>query len=100
MARADGCCSRKHWPYNGTILTNLHVVAGAKRMTVTFFDGLESEAELVGAKPESILPSVRAKKIPTICRAATLGSTQRLQPGDEVVAVGFPFGIGPSCRPA
>ena len=81
---------------NGIILTNLHVVAGAKRVTVTFFDGLESEAELVGLKPATDLAVVRAKKIPDDLPAATLGSTQKLQPGDEVVAVGFPFGIGPS----
>lgn len=81
---------------DGLILTNLHVVAGAKRVTVTFFDGLESEAELVGLKPATDLAVVRAKKIPDDLPAATLGSTQKLQPGDEVVAVGFPFGIGPS----
>lgn len=81
---------------DGLILTNLHVVAGAKRVTVTFSDGLESEAELVGLKPATDLAIVRAKKIPDDLPAATLGSTQKLQPGDEVVAVGFPFGIGPS----
>jgi len=81
---------------NGLILTNLHVVAGAKRVTVTFHDGLESDVELVGLKPETDLAVIRAKQIPDDLAAATLGSTQRLQPGDEVVAVGFPFGIGPS----
>src|SRR5262245_29452078 len=81
---------------DGIILTNLHVVAGVKRVTVTFFDGLEAEAELVGTKPATDLAVVRAKKIPDDLVPATLGSTQKLQPGDEVVAVGFPFGIGPS----
>ncbi len=81
---------------NGTILTNLHVVQGAKRVTVTFYDGSESEAEFVGAQPDNDLAVIRAKSIPDDLPAATLGSTARLQPGDEVVAVGFPFGIGPS----
>ena len=80
----------------GIILTNLHVVASAKRVTVTFFEGLESEAELVGAKPETDLAVIRAKSIPDDLVPATLGSTQKLRPGDEVVAVGFPFGVGPS----
>lgn len=80
----------------GIILTNLHVVAGAKRLTVTFFDGLESEAELVGAHPENDLAVIRAKTLPDDLPAATIGSAYRLKPGDEVVAVGFPFGIGPS----
>jgi S1-C subfamily serine protease len=81
---------------NGTILTNLHVVQGAKRVTVTFYDGHEAEAEFVGAQPENDLAVIRAKSIPDDLPAATLGSTARLLPGDEVVAVGFPFGIGPS----
>ncbi len=81
---------------NGTILTNLHVVQGARRVTVVFHDGHESEAEFVGAQPDNDLAVIRAKSIPDDLPAATLGSTARLQPGDEVVAVGFPFGIGPS----
>ena len=81
---------------NGTILTNLHVVTGAKRMSVTFFDGTESEVEVIRAYPENDLAVIRAKKLPDDLQAATLGSTAHLQQGDEVVAVGFPFGIGPS----
>ncbi len=81
---------------NGTILTNLHVVTGAKRMSVTFFDGTESEVEVIRAYPENDLAVIRAKKLPDDLQAATLGSTAQLQHGDEVVAVGFPFGIGPS----
>jgi len=81
---------------NGTILTNLHVVSGAKRVTVTFFDGSESDVEMLKAYPETDLAVIRAKKIPDDLEAATLGSTASLRPGDEVVAIGFPFGIGPS----
>jgi S1-C subfamily serine protease len=81
---------------NGTILTNLHVVSGARRVTVTFADGSESEVELVKLFPENDLAVIRAKKIPDDLQAATLGSTSNLRPGDEVVAIGFPFGIGPS----
>ena len=81
---------------NGTILTNLHVVIGAKRLVVTFYDGMESEAEIVGMHPENDLAVIRAKKIPDDLPPATMGASGRLKPGDEVVAVGFPFGIGPS----
>jgi S1-C subfamily serine protease len=80
----------------GIILTNLHVVNGAKRITVTFFDGMESEAVVVGVFPQHDLAVIKAKNIPDDLPAATMGSTAKLQPGDEVVAVGFPFGIGPS----
>ena len=80
----------------GLILTNLHVVAGAKRIVVTFFDGSESEAVIVNLQPENDLAVLQAKTIPDDLHAATLRSTQGLAPGDGVVAVGFPFGIGPS----
>jgi S1-C subfamily serine protease len=80
----------------GVILTNLHVVNGAKRIKVTFFDGLESEAEVIGVRPEHDLAVLQAKKIPDDLFAATMRSTNGLRIGDEVVAVGFPFGIGPS----
>jgi S1-C subfamily serine protease len=81
---------------NGTILTNLHVVVGAKRIRVTFFDGHESEASMVGAQPENDLAVLRAKSIPDDLVAATMRGTGDLVAGDEVVAIGFPFGIGPS----
>ena len=81
---------------NGTILTNLHVVAGSKRLKVTFADGSESDASLVGVQPEHDLAVLRARSIPDDLIAATMRSTADLQPGDEVIAVGFPFGIGPS----
>jgi S1-C subfamily serine protease len=81
---------------DGTILTNLHVVAGAKRIGIIFFDGHESEGTVVGVRPEHDLAVIRAKSIPDDLAAATLRSTADLKLGDEVVAVGFPFGIGPS----
>jgi S1-C subfamily serine protease len=81
---------------NGTILTNLHVVAGARKIRVTFADGLESDANLINVQPENDLAVLRARKIPDDLHAATMRSTGDLRPGDEVLAVGFPFGIGPS----
>ncbi|GAB1382284.1 hypothetical protein MASR1M50_06030 [Burkholderiales bacterium] len=81
---------------NGTILTNLHVVQGAERITVTFADGLESEAGIVNMQPENDLAVLRAHKLPDDLQAATMRSTGDLAPGDEVVAIGFPFGLGPS----
>ena len=80
----------------GVILTNLHVVNGADRIMVEFFDGMMSEAVVVGTRPEHDLAVLQAKTIPDDLVAATLRSTADLAVGDEVVAVGFPFGIGPS----
>jgi S1-C subfamily serine protease len=80
----------------GIILTNLHVVAGAKKVGVIFADGTESEAIVIATQPENDLAVIQAKTIPDDLQAATLRSTKDLALGDEVVAVGFPFGIGPS----
>jgi S1-C subfamily serine protease len=81
---------------SGVILTNLHVVAGARRIHVTFFDGMQAEAELIGTRPEHDLAILQAKALPDDAVAATMRSTDGLRPGDEVLAVGYPFGIGPS----
>ena len=81
---------------NGTILTNLHVVLGAEKIKVRFFEGTESEATVIGVRPEHDLAVLKAKTLPDDLVPATLRSTADLQVGDEVVAVGFPFGIGPS----
>ncbi len=81
---------------NGTILTNLHVVAGARRIRVVFFDGHESEAEVIGQRPEHDLAVLVPKSTPDDLVPATMRSTNGLRVGEEVVAVGFPFGIGPS----
>jgi S1-C subfamily serine protease len=81
---------------DGTILTNLHVVAGAKRIGVIFSDGHEADATIVGVRAEHDLAVIRAKSVPDDLVAATLRSTADLRLGDEVIAVGHPFGIGPS----
>ena len=81
---------------SGVILTNLHVVAHATRLNLIFSDGLESDASIVGLHPEQDLAVLQAKTIPDDLTAATMRSTKDLALGDDVVAVGFPFGIGPS----
>ncbi|MFY8105224.1 MAG: S1C family serine protease, partial [Ramlibacter sp.] len=80
----------------GIILTNLHVVAGAQRIEVTFQDGLVAPAYVRSVQAENDLAVLQAEKIPDDLIAATMRSTRDLAPGDKVMAVGFPFGIGPS----
>ncbi|SCX73301.1 S1C family serine protease [Variovorax sp. EL159] len=80
----------------GVILTNLHVIAGADKIKVTFFDGLEAVATITGVQPENDLAVLQAQKVPDDLIPATMRSTADLRPGDQVAAVGFPFGIGPS----
>ncbi|HEV2219015.1 MAG TPA: trypsin-like peptidase domain-containing protein, partial [Casimicrobiaceae bacterium] len=54
------------------------------------------EATLIGTQPENDLAVLMATTVPDDLPAATLRSTRDLVPGDRVIAVGFPFGIGPS----
>lgn len=80
----------------GIILTNLHVVQGADVIHITFSDGLTTTASITGMQPENDLAVLQAHKIPDDMIAATMRSTADLRPGDQVMAVGYPFGIGPS----
>jgi S1-C subfamily serine protease len=80
----------------GIILTNLHVVAGGDRLGVVFAEGTESEAIVLGVQPENDLAVIQAKTLPDDLVPATLRGTGDLAPGDEVIAIGFPFGIGPT----
>jgi S1-C subfamily serine protease len=81
---------------DGTILTNLHVAGQAPRLKVVFHDGHVSDARMTGSQPENDLAVIRASSLPDDLKPATMRSTADLQPGDMVVATGFPFGIGPS----
>jgi serine protease Do len=77
----------------GTILTNNHVVEGAKEVTVTLADKQEFKAEVVGRDPKTDLAVLKVnagKNLP----AANLGDSDQLQVGDWVLAVGNPFGLG------
>jgi len=80
----------------GAILTNLHVIDGAQRVGIVFADGFETEAEILSVQPENDLAVLQAIVVPEGLVPATLGGTADLRSGDQVIAVGHPFGIGPS----
>ena len=80
----------------GVILTNLHVVQGADRLRIVFADGSDAGASVTGVQAANDLAVLQADTVPDDLQAATMRSTSDLLPGDQVVAVGFPFGIGPS----
>ncbi len=81
---------------DGAILTNYHVIAGSNRIVVTFADGLVSPAAVLSVQPERDLAVLQPAQIPDDLQPATLAAGGEVQPGDLVVAVGFPFGLGPS----
>jgi S1-C subfamily serine protease len=77
----------------GEILTALHVVAGASRIRVTFADGTQTAAEIVGAQPENDIAMLRPEELPEILVPAVLGNPNAIRVGDEAFAVGNPFGL-------
>ena len=77
----------------GDILTSLHVIAGATRITVTFADGTESEAQLMMEMPELDLAVIQALDTPLVIVPATLGNPSSMRIGDEAYVVGNPFGL-------
>ncbi len=78
---------------NAEILTSLHVVADASEIHLTFVDGSESGAELVGAQPENDIAVLRALNPPGLVVPAVLGNPAALRVGDEAFVVGNPLGL-------
>lgn len=76
---------------DGYIVTNAHVVDGAKKVTVTLGNKREIEAEIVGQDEYSdiALLKVNEKNLPTV----SLGSSDNLEVGQWVFAIGAPFGL-------
>lgn len=81
---------------DGHVLTNHHVVEGARRITVVMADGEEEGAHLVGSDPETDIAVVKVDK--TDVPSAPLGSATSLRVGQLAVAIGSPLGLagGPS----
>jgi len=77
----------------GVILTCLHVVGNALQVQVVFADGTESDAQVTVRLPEKDLAVLNALKVPDELKPATLASSASLHVGDEVIAVGNPFGV-------
>ncbi len=75
----------------GHILTNNHVVEGAEKITVTFNDGNEASAKVVGTDPQSDVAVIKVES--THYRPLPRGSSSKLKVGELVMAVGSPFGL-------
>lgn len=78
---------------DGLIVTNNHVVKDAQSVTVKLSDGTQLDAKVLGTDPltDIALLKVEADKpLPTV----EFGSSAEMRPGDEVIAMGSPFGLG------
>lgn len=77
---------------DGFILTNNHVVEGATEIEVALTDSRKAQAKIIGTDPETDLAILKISldRLPVI----TLGNSDALQVGDQVLAIGNPFGVG------
>ncbi|MCS6963272.1 S1C family serine protease [Thermoflexus sp.] len=77
----------------GHIVTNYHVVEGASAIVVTFADGTESTAQVVGVDPDSDLAVIRVDAPTAPLRPIALGDSGSVRPGQLAIAIGNPFGL-------
>ena len=77
---------------DGYILTNNHVVEGADEIEVTLADSRRTRATVIGTDPDTDLAILKVDldKLP----AMVLGNSDQLSVGDQVLAIGNPFGVG------
>ncbi len=77
---------------DGLVLTNSHVVGGAKRVRLTFAEGSSREARVLGDDPDTDL-ALLSTDLPAGVPAARLGNSKALKRGQLVVAIGNPLGF-------
>ena len=80
----------------GNILTALHVISDAQRVTVVFADGTESSATVIAQLVESDIAALRPANLPDQLTPATLGNPSSLRIGDDAIVVGNPFALSRS----
>ncbi|HXU67225.1 MAG TPA: trypsin-like peptidase domain-containing protein [Casimicrobiaceae bacterium] len=90
--RRDGIGSGVIIAADGLVLTNSHVVSGARRVRLTLAEGGSTEAQVLGDDPDSDLALLRAE-LPMGAAAAALGDSSMLKRGHLVVAIGNPLGF-------
>ena len=78
---------------DGLIVTNDHVIAGSTELDVVFVDGSTEKAELVGSFPDEDVAIIRVRDRDDLV-PAQLGSSNALEVGDPVVAIGNALGLG------
>ena len=80
------------WDANGYIVTNHHVVEGADALSVTFADGVEMPAELIGSDPDSDLAVIRIDSSLVQVFPVERGRLDEIAVGQRAIAIGNPFG--------
>ncbi|MDP2689726.1 MAG: trypsin-like peptidase domain-containing protein, partial [Deltaproteobacteria bacterium] len=78
---------------SGHIITNYHVIEGAKSLAVTLFDGSKYPATVVGVDPGDDLAAIRVNAPAGKLRPASFGDSSNLRVGQKALAIGNPFGL-------
>jgi len=81
---------------NGNIITNNHVVKNATKITVTFHDGYSYPATIVGTDPFADLAVIKVNADLSVLHPLNLGDSSKLRIGEQVAAIGSPFGLSGS----
>ncbi|HEX8164504.1 MAG TPA: trypsin-like peptidase domain-containing protein, partial [Beijerinckiaceae bacterium] len=80
---------------SGIVVTNNHVIGDANDISVIFSDGTRLKAEIVGKDTKIDLAVLRVKPEKPL-KAVSFGDSDKMRPGDWVIAIGNPFGLGGS----
>jgi len=80
----------------GHIITNAHVVDGANKATVTFLDGSQYNAEIIGEDRFTDIAVIKVSEKPRLLHPLQMGDSSLLQVGEQVAAIGNPFGLSGS----
>ncbi len=80
------------WDEEGHIVTNNHVVEDAVEVTVTYSDGIQRKASVIGADPDSDLAVLEVENPKEGLLPVTMGDSSILKPGDFAAAIGNPMG--------
>jgi len=81
---------------NGHIITNNHVVKNATKITVTFHEGYSYPATIVGIDPFADLAVIKVDADSSVLHPLILGDSSKLRIGEQVAAIGSPFGLSGS----
>ena len=80
----------------GHIITNAHVVDGASKATVTFLDGSQYDAEIIGKDKFTDIAVIKVSEKPRLLHPLQIGDSSQLRIGEQVAAIGNPFGLSGS----
>jgi S1-C subfamily serine protease len=80
----------------GHIITNAHVVDGASKATVTFLDGSQYDAEIIGTDKFTDIAVIKVTEKPRLLHPLQIGDSSQLHVGEQVAAIGNPFGLSGS----